>query len=72
MLHLISDNSTFFGSATLVLSTVEYPKLCSDEYSYETCLFAGEKNSEVIAKYRTIYEAISGHERFRKEFGLPG
>mgnify|MGYP003341533966 CR=1 FL=1 len=56
------------------LSTVRLPSLEHFEYSddrkYETCLFGSEHVSEVVATYKTLEEAVAGHEFYRKKYGL--
>ena len=62
--QLISTNA----SSTLKLSTVfiDFPGV--PKY-YESCLF-GHKDSEVLAKYSTLSEAVLGHNEFATQLGL--
>ena len=71
MFQLISDNSGFFSEATVRLSTVSMPKLVHKylDYKYESCLF-GDKDSDVVATYKTLAEAVIGHNRLSKQLGL--
>lgn len=73
-LHLVSEK--FLPHATLswipamgkymTISTTSLPLWSG---GYETCIFKG-RNSEVVAEYKTEDEAILGHMRIIKKYGL--
>lgn len=77
--HLEATNGGWFKSYTLRLSTVD---LCNHVrtkraeflqrlgYRYESCLFVSGGDSEVVGKYKTMTDAVRGHARLMKEYGL--
>ena len=70
--HRINDNSRWFRSATARLSTIEMPDAVKSafNYSFESCLFHANGNSDVIARYDTAFEALEGHVEFSRKYGL--
>lgn len=66
-----SDNRAVFSNPTVVLSTVEMPRSLSGilDYRYESCLF-GAGDSNVVARYNTLSEAVAGHTKLTAEYGL--
>ena len=50
------------------ISTVKLPIIHGDMW-YESCLFVGSDN-EVLDRYATLSEAILGHNRLAKQYGL--
>lgn len=54
-----------FRVSVIKISTVKLP----DNYGYETCVFYGHKNNEVVDTYETMEEAINGHKRVCAEYG---
>lgn len=60
--QMISSNAGFFGPPSVELRTTEMPKLFvgSLGYRYESCLFSVD-DSEVLARYDTLSEAVQGH-----------
>lgn len=60
-MNLKSTNGGLLKPATVLVSTVSLPRgLGTEVKPYETCLFAGD-DSEVVATYHTMAEAIKGH-----------
>lgn len=58
------------------LSTVELPDFGFPEddsrharYRYESCLFTPSE-SQVVARYQTLSEAVEGHTRLAKKYNL--
>ena len=69
-MHLKSNNSSLLRlkRATVELSTVRLPFRHSGGI-YETALFT-ESDSEVLERYETACEAIEGHRRYKRQYGL--
>ena len=68
LFQLISDNASFLREATIELSTVGW-KMPRGQHMYESCLFTGN-DSEVIEAYKTMAEAIAGHQRLSAMYKL--
>lgn len=71
--QLIADNFSIVNlqRATLTLSTVELSSIPGiRDYSFESCLFSENGNSEIVARYYTISEAITGHITLCRKYGL--
>lgn len=69
MFQLLSNNESVFQSGTIELSTVGW-KLLGREKIYESCLFTASGDSEVVARYDSMSEAITGHHRLSDEYNL--
>jgi len=54
--------------ATIELSTVRLPFRESGGI-YETCLFTKDE-FEVLERYKTVDDAILGHRRYEKQYGV--
>ena len=69
--QMVSNNAGWLCPASIELSTVEMPQLFGHSigYRYESCLFTPNE-SEVVARYNTLAEAIEGHTRLSKKYGL--
>jgi spore coat polysaccharide biosynthesis protein SpsF (cytidylyltransferase family) len=69
--QLISDNAGWIRPASVVLSTVEMPRIKDFDfgYRYESCLFTGS-DSEVLERYNTVSEAVRGHRELTRRYGL--
>lgn len=69
--QLISDNAGWIRPASVVLSTVEMPKIKGVDfgYRYESCVFR-LGDSEVLARYDTLRDAVRGHHDLTSELGL--
>ena len=69
--QLISDNRRIFADPTVTLSTVEMPVLPHIDlgYRYESCVFT-QTDSDVLERYQTLAEAIEGHAKWAKKFGV--
>lgn len=75
--QIVSDDSVWMFPADVTVSTVELPKITFDDgkdlYSdtpYESCLFFINGDSDVVARYATQEEAITGHIELEKKYGL--
>lgn len=70
--QLISNNAGIIERATITLSTVEMPKdwFTDFGYQYESCIFLSNGESDVVARYETLHEAIVGHQRLSEELGV--
>ena len=66
--QMISNNAGIFRKPSVELSTVEMPKSFT-EYRYESCLFT-ETDSEVLARYDTLTDAIIGHNKLANQHNL--
>ena len=65
--HLVSNNAGWFKKPTIELSTIA---LHYGQYNcYESCLFSAN-DSEVLARYDTMSEAVQGHQKLCKKYGL--
>jgi hypothetical protein len=69
--QMVSNNAGWLCPASIELSTVEMPRMVKFDlgYRYESCLFTS-KDSEVVARYNTLTDAVEGHERLSKKYGL--
>jgi len=69
--QLISDNAGWIRPASVVLSTVQMPDIKGFDigYRYESCVFS-KGDSEVLARYNTVADAVRGHKKFEHELGL--
>jgi len=70
--QLISDNFSLLRlqRATLQLSTVELPVSGIVGYRYESCLFHESGDSDIVGRYQTLNEAVSGHTELCQKYGL--
>lgn len=71
-LHLISNNGGAFRVPSVELSTVQMPSSLVDSlgYMYESCLFVIGVNSEVLARYDSLSEAVQGHHELSLKHNL--
>jgi hypothetical protein len=69
-MQLKSDNRKWYRNPTVMLSTVKLPPFHLPGEQYESCLFAEDGSSEVIARYSTFGEATEGHRILTERFGL--
>ena len=71
MIELDDDFESIIISKTDIngneISTVKLPRVMRKEKPYETAIFWQMGGSEVVARYRTEMEAISGHEFWAKK-----
>lgn len=70
--QIITNNrSGIFSTATVELRTTEMPKMLvsSIGYKYESCLFT-TTDSDVVGRYDTMTEAVAGHTKLCREYGL--
>ena len=63
LFQLISNNGS-----NIELSTVGWKLL--DRTLYESCLFTRDGDSEVVARYNSMSEAIAGHHRLSDKYNL--
>ena len=75
--QIMSDDSVWMFPADITLSTVELASLIlEDDWSpykdapYESCLFFANGESDVVCRYKTQEEALAGHVRLEKKYGL--
>lgn len=66
--QMTSHNGSAFEEGNIVLSTVMLPTLRGSK-CYESCIFV-DGDSEVLAKYSSISEAVLGHIELTKKFNL--
>ena len=61
-MQLINTNAGIFRAPTIELRTTEMPKAIASlvDYRYESCLFS-TNDSEVLARYNTLSDAVRGH-----------
>lgn len=69
--QMISDNGGWLKPATVVLSTVKMLDIPNIDlgYRYESCLFT-KGDSEVLARYDTVADAVLGHRDLSADYGL--
>ncbi len=69
--QMISDNGGWLKPATVTLSTVKMPEIKGIDlgYRYESCLFT-KGDSEVLARYDTVADAVLGHRDLSTDYGL--
>jgi hypothetical protein len=63
--QIISRNA----DASIELSTVRLPSFSHDAWPYESCLFV-KQDSEVLCRYASLDEAVLGHNKLAKQYGL--
>ena len=75
--QIVSDDSVWMFPADTQLSTVKLPEISVGEgrdlygdTPYESCLFFANGDSDVVCRYATQEEAIAGHEKLEKKYGL--
>ena len=68
MFQLVSNNESLFRTHSIELSTVGWKLL--DRTLYESCLFTRDGDSEVVAQYDSMSEAIAGHNRLSDNYNL--
>ena len=75
--QIVSDDSVWMFPPDTQLSTVELPKVTFDDgmdlydgTPYESCIFYANGESDVVCRYATQEEAIAGHEKLEKKYGL--
>jgi hypothetical protein len=69
--QLVTTNAGWFRKPTAELCTTEMPKIQGFDlgYAYESCLFVAD-DSEVLARYQFLSEAIAGHKKLCQELNL--
>lgn len=68
--QIVSDDSVWMFPADTQLSTVSLPISHYPNEPYESCLFFANGDSDVVARYKTLEEAIAGHVELEKKYGL--
>ena len=75
--QMISDNGSLLRAPTAELRTTEMPNLrrlgipdVEFGYRFESCMFFGNGNSEVLDRYQSQIEAFEGHRRLCAQHGL--
>ena len=71
--QLISDDSVWMFPADITLSTVQLPEYTLEFRKiggYESCLFFLNGDSDVVATYDSLTEAVRGHNDLEKKFKL--
>ena len=68
--QIISYESVWMFPPDVTVSTVELPGEIYKDTPYVSCLFFGNGDSDVVARYVTQEEAIAGHEELEKKYGL--
>ena len=69
MFQLLSNNAKCFKAPTVELSTVKLPSYARYAPKYESCLFSAD-DSEVLAQYHTLSQAVEGHAKLAIQYGL--
>lgn len=67
--QMISHNGSLFKEGDILLSTVQMPKMLDLGYSFESCIFV-KGQSEVLARYDTLSEAVLDHVKLRQKYNL--
>lgn len=68
--QIVSDDSVWMYPAEVSLSTVELNREVYKLTPYESCIFYSNGDSDVIDRYDSQEEAIIGHEKLEKKYGL--
>ena len=68
--QIVSDDHVWFYPADVSLSTVELDSRVYNDTPYETCVFYANGDSQVLERYKTQAEAISGHIEYEQKFKL--
>lgn len=68
--QLVSDDHVWMYPADISLSTVELDGEIYKTTPYETCIFYGNGDSEVLKRYATKEDAARGHIEYERQYKL--
>ena len=68
--QIVSDDHVWFYPADISLSTVELDSQVYKDTPYESCIFYANGDSELLRRYKTQAEAISGHVELEQKYNL--
>lgn len=68
--QICSDDHVWMYPADVSLSTVELNREVYEDTPYESCIFYGNGDSEVLKRYKTQEEALLGHIELEEKYKL--
>ena len=68
--QIVSDDHVWMYPPDVSLSTVELDSRIYPDTPYESCIFFANGESEVLKRYNTQAEAISGHVELEQKYKL--